>query len=97
MCCIIRPDLVACYCLGSICSLICNRNITCGDEVTLDCCKVIIIIGDYDMVITTLNNLYYVLSCRINPQDALSMQHGPHADSGDIGSLPRHVFNGSEF
>jgi hypothetical protein len=50
----------------------------------VDYCEVMATTVDYDMAITTLDNLYYVLSCRPTPPNVLSVQYGCHADSGGI-------------
>jgi hypothetical protein len=48
-----------------VCSLIYNRNLACGEGTRLDCCDMITII--------TLARLYFVLSCRLTPTDAVSI------------------------
>jgi hypothetical protein len=53
-----------------------NKHQTYGDETNLDCCEVMTVIGDYDMAIITLDNLYSVWSCQPTPLDALSMPRG---------------------
>jgi hypothetical protein len=40
-------------------SLICNRNLACGEGITLDCCDMIATIGDYGMAIITLGRLLH--------------------------------------
>jgi hypothetical protein len=64
------------------CSLICNRNLACGEDTRLDCCDVIATTGDYGMAIITLGRLYFVLSCRLAPIVALYVQYGQRAGSG---------------
>jgi hypothetical protein len=45
------------------------------------------ITGDYDMAIITLDSLNSVLSCRLTPPNALSMQYRRCVDRGGIEAL----------
>jgi hypothetical protein len=58
-----------------------NKHLACSDGTNLDCCEVMAITGDYDMIIVTLDSLYSVLSCWPTPPDVLSVSYGQHADS----------------
>jgi hypothetical protein len=44
-------------------------------------------IGDYDMAIITSGKLYFMLSCRLTPRDALSMQYRRRASTGGTEGL----------
>jgi hypothetical protein len=55
--------------------LICNRNLACGKGTRLNCCEVIASTGDYSMTIIMLGRLYSMLSCRLAPTDASSVQY----------------------
>jgi hypothetical protein len=55
------------------CSLICNKNLDCGEGTRLDYCDVIATTSDYDMAIITLGRLYIMLSCWLPPSNALSV------------------------
>jgi hypothetical protein len=58
------------------CSIICNRNLVCGEGTRLNCCDVITTTGDYDMAIITLDRLYFVLSYRLTPTDIVYVPYG---------------------
>jgi hypothetical protein len=72
------------YCLTGLhaidrviaCSPICNRNLACSEGRRLDCCNVISAAGKLGVTIIMLGRLYFVLSCRLTPTDATSVQHG---------------------
>jgi hypothetical protein len=53
-----------------------DKHLSCGDGTNLDCCEVMAITVDYDMIIITLGNLYFMLSCQPTPPDALFVQYG---------------------
>jgi hypothetical protein len=55
--------------------LICNRNLACGKGTRLNYCEVIASTGDYGMTIIMLGRLYSMLSCRLAPTDASSVQY----------------------
>jgi hypothetical protein len=61
------------------CSLICNRNLAYGEGIRLDYCDVIPTAGELGMAIIILGRLYFILSCRLAPTDATSVQHGRRA------------------
>jgi hypothetical protein len=63
------------------CSLICNRNLACGEDTRLDCCDVISIIGDFHMTIIMLSRLYFMLSCQLTPINAPPVHHGRRVDT----------------
>jgi hypothetical protein len=71
------------------CSLIGNRNLACSDKASLDCCEVMAITSDYDMGITTLDRLYFMLSYLLIAPNALSMLYGRRAGGGDTCALTR--------
>jgi hypothetical protein len=53
-----------------------DKHLAYDDMMNLDCCEVMAITIDYGMTNITLDNLYFVLSCRPTPPNALSMQYG---------------------
>jgi hypothetical protein len=71
--CIVQLDQVACYQSGNSVLLICNRHLSCSEGIRLDYCNMIATTGAYDMAIITLGRLYFVLSYRLAPTEALSV------------------------
>jgi hypothetical protein len=69
-------------------SLINNNNLACGNRASLENCVVMAITGDYGMAIVTQDRLYFVLSCRLTPTDAMSMLYGGCANNGDTCTFP---------
>jgi hypothetical protein len=80
--CIVRLDQVARYQPGNSVLPYHNRNLVCDEGIRLDYCDVITTTGDYGMTIITLGRLYFVLSYRLAPIDALSVQYERRASSG---------------
>jgi hypothetical protein len=70
-----------------VCFHICNRKLVCGEGTSLDCCDVVVATGYFGVAIITLSRLYFVLSCRLSPPDALFMLYGRRTYSGAIGVL----------
>jgi hypothetical protein len=62
-----------------LCSLICNRDLACGEGTRLDCCNVITAASELGMTIITLSKLYFVLFYRPTPTDITVVQHERHA------------------
>jgi hypothetical protein len=78
-----------------VCSLICNRNLACGESTRLDCYIMIATTGDYGMAIIMLGRLYFMLSCWLTPTDALFVLYGWRAGSGASSVLTRpHLSSG---
>jgi hypothetical protein len=63
-------------------SLVCKRNLVCGEDTRLDCSNVVPATSDFSMIITTLGRLYFVLSCWLSPPDVMSVLYGRHVGSG---------------
>jgi hypothetical protein len=53
-----------------------DKHLAYDDGMNLGCCEVMAITVDYRMAIITPNNLYFMLSCRPTPPDALPVQYG---------------------
>jgi hypothetical protein len=66
-----------------------DKHLAYDDMTNLDCCEVMAITIDYGMTNITLDNLYFVLSCRPTPPNALSMQYGWRTDSEGTNTLSR--------
>jgi hypothetical protein len=65
-----------------------DKHLACGDGMKLDCYGVIAITGDYNIVIITLDNLYYVLSCQSTPPKVPSVLYERRVNSGGTNALP---------
>jgi hypothetical protein len=78
------------YCLNGLhatnwviaCSLIHNRILACGEGTRIAYCDMISAAGDLGKTIITLGMLFFMLSCRLAPTDAPSVQHEGCASSG---------------
>jgi hypothetical protein len=59
----------------TVCSLICNRNLACGEGATVDCCNVISVADEFGKTIITSSRLFFMLSCRLAPTNVAPVQH----------------------
>jgi hypothetical protein len=93
-----RPsELIKLHTIGRViaCSFICNRDLACGRGTRLDCCDVNVTPGDYGIAIVTLGRLYFVLSYRLAPPDALSVLYERRTGSGATGVMTEsHLSSG---
>jgi hypothetical protein len=64
-----------------------DKHLDCSNGMNLDYFKMMTITSDYGMSIITLDNLYFVLSCRSTLLDVVSVLYRRRADSGVIGAL----------
>jgi hypothetical protein len=64
-----------------------DKHLACSDGMNLDYCKLTAITGYYGMTIITLDNLYFMLSYKPTPPNALSMSCERHADSSGTSSF----------